>query len=148
MTDVISKYGTLHTVNDEAITDAMLKRFTELPEARHQDMWIRDAMVGDVGIFIDDRYENKVIEVVMGADETSVTTLFQTSPIFFSRKELADARKDIMFEIGAVTGSLPSMIAIQDEGRGRDVTLREMSTAQLIDILLMAREGKFGLGKV
>jgi hypothetical protein len=148
MTDVISKYGTLHTINDEVMTDAMLKRFTELPEARHQDLWIRDAVVGDVGIFIDDRYPNKVIEVVMGAEESSVTTLFETSPIFFSRSELADARKDIMLEIGVATASLPSMIAIKDEGRGRDVVLREMSTAQLIDILVMARKGQFGLGKV
>lgn len=148
MTDVISKYGTLHTVNDETITDVMLKRFTELPEARHQDLWIRDPIVGDVGIFVDDRYPNKVIEVVMGSDESSVTTLFQTSPIFFSRSELADARKDIMTEIGVATMSLPSSIAIKDEGRGRDVTLREMSTAQLIDILLMAQKGQFGLGKV
>lgn len=147
MTDVINKYGTLHTINDEEITDAMLERFTNLPAERHQDMWIRDALVGDVGIFVDDRYPNKVIEVVMGADESSVTTLFQTSPIFFSRKELADARKDIMTEIGVVTMSLPSSIAVQDVGRGRDVVLREMSTAQLIDILVMARKGQFGSGK-
>lgn len=145
MTDVISKYGTLHTINDEVITDAMLERFTNLPAGRHQDMWIRDQVVGDVGIYADTRYPNKIIEVVMGADESSVTTLFEASPIFFSRKELAEARKDIITEIGVATMSLPSLIAVKDEGRGRDVILREMSTAQLIDILAMARKGQFGL---
>ena len=142
---VIEKYGKLNTINDEVTTDEMLKRFTNQPYERHQDMWIRDAVAGDVGLYMDTHYPNKVIEVVMGAEESSVTTLFETNPIFFSRAELAKARKDLITEIGVATMSLPSNVAIRDEGRGRDVYLREMSTAQLIDLLEMAKAGKFGI---
>jgi hypothetical protein len=146
MIDVIQKYGKLVTINDANTTDEMLKRFTELPESRHHDMWIRDSAVGDVGIYLNSEFDGKVLEVVIGRDETLVSTLFASNPIFSSRKELAEARKHLINEIGAVTMSLPSQIAIKDEGRGREVSLREMSTAQLIDILDMARAGNFGMG--
>lgn len=136
---IISKYGKLKTINDEARTDAMLKQFTEQPYERHQDMWIRDAVVGNVGVFKQDNY---VIEVVMGSEDSSVTTLFDYNPIFSMRTELAEARKELIIEIGAATMSLPSRVAIHDEGRGRDVFLREMSTAQLIDVYEQARKGQ------
>lgn len=145
MTDVIKKYGMLTTLNDEVVTDELLKQFIELPEPVHHDIWIRDAYVGNVGVYMNDRHPDKLIEVVMGADESSVTTLFARNPIFYSRTELADARKDIINEIGAVTQTLPSVIGVHDVGRGRDVMLREMSTAQLLDILAQARNGQFGI---
>lgn len=141
---IVSKYGNLHTINDEIITDTMLARFTALPADKHRDMWIRDAVAGDVGLYMDSQYVNKVIEVVMGSNESSVTTLFEINPIFFSRHDLALARKDLITEIGVATMSLPSNVAVWDEGRGCDVMLREMSTAQLIDLSEMAKNGKFG----
>lgn len=141
---IVSKYGNIHTINDEVITDTMLERFIALPEERHRNMWIRDAIAGDVGLYMDLQYVNKVIEVVMGSSESSVTTLFKINPIFFSRRDLTLARKDLITEIGVATMSLPSNVAVWDEGRGRDVLLREMSTAQLIDLAEMAKNGKFG----
>ena len=141
----VSKYDGLKTVNEEVITDEMLKRLVETSPERQQDWWIRDVLVGNVCVYFDDRYPDYVLELVMGAEESSVSTLFMRHPTFTARKSLAGARKELITEIGVATMSLPSRVAIRDEGRGRDVALAEMSTAQLVDILASATVGKLAV---
>lgn len=142
---IIDESKSLKTVNDAVRTDEMLERMVNEPLGRQRDMWIRDGVVGDVCMYLDNRYPENMIECVMGGAESSVTTLFLKHPAFASRERVTALRKELITEIGVATMSLPSNIAIRDEGRGRDVYLKEMSTAQLIDILEMAKNGKFGV---
>lgn len=139
MNTMLDKCSKLKTVNNNAIADEMLKRLTENP---HTGLWVREPdTIGDVALFHDDRYKGMFIEVVvgLGADVSCVTTLFEDNGLLRGAEELKAMRKELMTEIGVLTRSLPSAVAIHDEGRGRDVHLREMGTAQLYDILIQAK---------
>lgn len=127
-------------ITDNAKVDAMLRILIEIPPSEQNDLWLRNdpRRVGDFCLFRHGSYPGVVLEYVQGGKQDSVTTLYQHSPEFSTRESAAALRRDLMREIAAVTLSIPDSIGIFDHGREREVFLREMGTAQLVDTLARA----------
>ena len=132
---ILTKYRSINPLIDDATTDAMLKVLVEIPASAQQRFWIRSQAVGNVCIYTQDDHPGKVLEYVQGSQEDSVTTLYSANGVFNDLSTLEKVRSDLINEIGAVLMRLPSTIGVMDQGRGRQVALKELGTAQLIDTL-------------
>lgn len=132
---VLEKYRSLRHVNDENIVNAIFDRLIVIPANQQGQYWIRDAEAGQICTYEDDRFPGKVLEYVMGTQEDSVSTLYEGHPIFESRARLVDVRKEIIAEIARLFLAVPSVLTLWDDGRGRQVHLRELGTLQLLDML-------------
>lgn len=132
---LIHQYNSLiRPANDPAATDRLLRVLVDLtPEDQH-DFWFRDGRAGAVCLYRNEEIApGKVLEYVQGSREDSITTLYNATELFQSRRRLIDTRNQIITEIAAGLMSLPDAVGFWDEGRERDVRLKEMGTAQLID---------------
>lgn len=132
MKNTITRARELATVNDENVTHQMLEKLVSLP--REMQRWLYDNFSGNLCVFDSPEWPNRVIEYVFSDEGDSVTTLFEGHPTFNSLGELQKIRTELIQEIAQHYRGLPNMIALNDEGRGRLVMLREMSTAQLADV--------------
>lgn len=135
MSYALNKYRDLRYKHDEKITEAIMASMVALSFAEQRDLWIFDQDAGILCVYQDPRFPQYVIEYIKGSDEDSVTTLFETAPLFGDRSRLREARIEIMQEIASHFLSLPSVLTVYDEGRGRQVYLRELGTMQLLDVL-------------
>lgn len=129
------KHRSIKPLNDDATTDKMLAILVEIPNHKQEGFWIRAESAGSVCLFKHESFPGKVIEYVLGSRHDSVTTLYEENPAFATKRSLEDTRNDLIGEIAKVLMALPSTIAVYDAGREREVVLRELGTAQLIDTL-------------
>lgn len=132
---VLSKYRGIRPLNDDATTDGMLRILVCIHPTQQQRWWIRNQDTGFICVFTHEMFPGKVIEYVQGTQEDSVTTLYEMHPVFANLAQLEQVRRELMTEIGVKLLALPSTILIYDAGREREVSLKEMGTAQLIDFL-------------
>lgn len=132
---VLALYRALKPLNDDATTDKMLSILIEIPNDAQSGFWIRDEKAGNVCLFKHDSFPNKVLEYVQGSADDSVSTLYEEHAIFATLRALTEARNYLIMEIGSVLMALPSTVAVYDGGRERQVVLRELGTAQIIDTL-------------
>ena len=132
---ILTKYHAITPLIDDETTDSMLKVLVEIPAHEQQRFWMRNQAVGNVCIYTSDAHPGKIIEYVQGSQEDSVTTLYAANTIFNDLAVLEKVRSDLINEIGAVLMRLPSTIGVYDNGRGRQIALKELGTAQLMDTL-------------
>ena len=123
----------IRPVSDEATVNKLLAILVELTPEQQRDMWFRDARAGAVCLFSHESATGLILEYVQGSRDDSISTLYTATDLFRSRQALIDARNTMMTEIAATSFSLPGAIGYYDEGREREVSLKEMGTAQLID---------------
>jgi len=132
---VLEKYRTIAPSNDQQIVEAMWRKMLDLTEEQAKFRWHKSEETGFVFLFTDERYPGYVLEYVQGTKNDSVTTLYKYSREFATLKTLAGVREDLIREIGRVLLSIPGAVLVRDEGREREVTLKELGTAQLQDVL-------------
>ncbi|WP_374335347.1 hypothetical protein [Methyloversatilis sp.] len=132
---VLSKYRGLTPLNNQEIVDGLWRHMTQLsvPEAKHR--WFKSEDYGFVFLFSHDDYPNVVLEYVQGSRDDSVTTIYAHTREVASLEALSNMRKELINEIGAVLLALPQSVVVRDEGREREVALKELGTAQLVDVL-------------
>lgn len=136
----IHRYNSLiRPVNDEATVNLLLAALVDMTPEQQRDFWFRDATAGAVCLFANELAPGKILEYVQGGRDDSITTLYEGTSLFASRQAVIDARSTMMTEIAASLLSLPSAVGFYDEGREREVALKEMGTAQLIDQWARAR---------
>lgn len=124
----------IRPVSDEQTVNRLLSILVELTPEAQKDFWFRDERAGNVCLFAHESAPGKILEYVQGRRDDSITTLYVVSAVFASRQALIDARNDMMTEISAGMFTIPGAIGIFDEGREREVYLKEMGTAQLLDL--------------
>lgn len=132
---ILFKLRDLKPINDEPLVNKMLEILVAIPNEKQDDLWTRTQGAGNVCMFKHSITPGKVIEYVQGSKDDSVTTLYEGHPIFSSLKALTEARLDLISEIATVTMALPGTVVVRDAGRGRECFLRELGTAQLMDVL-------------
>lgn len=131
----LHKYRSLKPVNDEPTTNKLLTILVEIPNAGQEGFWIRTNDAGYVCLFQHDSVPGRLVEYVQGSQDDSVTTLYELNPVFATLQSLKDCRNDLISEIGRVLLALPNTVTVHDEGRERQLFLRELGTAQLMDVL-------------
>lgn len=125
---------------DDALMHEMMEEMAQ--NNKDQQDWMIDADYGVVCIFRNEtRWPGKIIEYVKGSKGDSISSLYEASPALATARDLGRVRKDLILEIAAKMQALPSRIGINDAGRERAVPLREMGTAQLIDMLAKLTTG-------
>lgn len=125
----------LRPKTDVAAVERLWTILTEMtPEEQHR-FWIRDPKAGQVCLFEHESAPGVVLEYVAGSKQDSVSTLYEAATVVGSKQALIDVRTFLITEIAVIFGGLPSAMGFHDAGRGRDVFLREMGTAQLLDEL-------------
>lgn len=97
----------------------------------------RDKEAGAFFLFAgESRGEKLILEVVLSPDgKDTVSTVYQPHGIFNSPGTLIEARKQLIDEVSKRIGLPAESIGIDDRARGRSVSLNELPTGQLIDLL-------------
>lgn len=133
---ILEKYRDLCPVNDEKTVNALLGLMVELPSSRWSDLFAQSRAGGRLYMFRHESHPNRAVEYVPdNAQDTSVSTLYAEHPIFESRQKLLDAREEIIGAIDHLLMAIPNTATVRDDGRGREFTLPELGTAQLLDVL-------------
>ena len=137
MNSLIKKYTHgLNVLND---TDAAQEIFRRGAHERASKISaiVQPESIGTIAVFSDqERHPGKIVEVVSSLDgEDACMTLYMENPIFGELTKLAELRKEVICAIGSRFVSLPGLMTVMDEARGKKVLLREMGTAQLLDLL-------------
>ncbi|MPS48499.1 hypothetical protein [Methylobacillus sp.] len=138
---VLDKYrGVRHRqagdIQDEGVLNSMLGKLTKMSKIDQQQFWSQDNVAGNVCLYTNSEHPGVILEYVWSNQaKDSITTLYHPHSIFNTRGDLIKARTDLIMEIGSGLQMLPSMVQINDEGRGRLTYLAEMGTMQLIDTL-------------
>lgn len=132
---VLTKYRNLRPMNNQEIVDGMWRHMVALtvPEAEHR--WLKSEDTGFVFLYTHKDYPNVVLEYVQGSKNDSVTTIYEYSTEVSSLDQVRKVREELINEIGRVLLALPSTVVVRDEGREREVALKELGTAQLMDVL-------------
>lgn len=96
---------------------------------------IKSPTVGDIALFQWEKYPQHIMEIVIATNgEDCVTTLYEYDSIFANIAEYEEVRWKLITEIAGLYSALPSAIRFTD-GRDRQIEMKEMGTAQLIDNL-------------
>ena len=132
---ILSKYRALTPVSDEAAVNDMWQMMMELTVPEAAPRWLKSEDTGYVFRFTSSKYPQYVLEYVQGSKQDSVTTLYRASPEVASLESISKVRSDLINEVGSVLMALPSTVVVGDAGREREVALKEMGTAQLVDLL-------------
>jgi hypothetical protein len=133
---ILTKYRNVRPVsNDEAKVEAMWRLMTGMTYYDARPRWSHSPDTGNVFLLIHDDFPGYVLEYVMGTENDSVTTLYEASADVGSLSAVAQMRADLINEIGSILLALPSTVVVWDQGRERELTLKELGTAQLIDTL-------------
>lgn len=133
---ILTKYREVRPTFDESQVNTLQIELLKTTDAERINGFVRDDMGGTFCVFTDSAVPNRVLEYVKGSEQDSVSTLYEnTSPIFSDLGALRMARRELIGEIGARLGRLPSTISVYDGGREREVALNELGTAQLMDVL-------------
>lgn len=137
MNHLIEQYSRRLTVlHDPDTTETIFRRGVNENDTTISAL-VQPQTVGVVAIFSDqERYPGKVVEVVSSQDGSDACmTLFANDSIFGDLTKLEALRKELIYAIASRFTALPGLLTIMDEERGKKVLLREMGTAQLIDLL-------------
>lgn len=133
---IYEKYRSLHPVNEEAVTNAILQQMVNAPQRELGDFYAQDPKLGQFYLVRDSDHPGKVLEYVPDAQrDTSVTTLYLDHPCLATRQALLDARKEIIEAIERTCLAMPGTMTVGDQGRGKEFHLFELGTAQLLDVL-------------
>lgn len=133
------KYKDVHAIMGEkanVMVSEVVQSFEEKPKA---DMLARYAASGKGGmVYIltnGQKAPGKIVEHVMGLDQTTISCLYEPHPIFSSPGDLLRAREDLIEQLERANNAAPGKLQMMDEGRGRPVFLQEMCFAQLKDLV-------------
>jgi hypothetical protein len=138
MYPALQQFADVVVVNSERIAHELSLAFRDKTSKQSQ----RDAFAGnaDTGWFYlvrrDDMHTDSVMETVMSPDHgDAITSVYKNHPIFSDKSELLRARDRLIRAISEKVGLSREAIGVDDEGRGRALLLKELSTGQLIDLL-------------
>lgn len=132
---VLTKYRTIRPVNDIDATNSLLSILVEIANEQQNRFWVRSEVTGAVCLFKHDSHPSRVLEYVQGSKDDSVTTLYEENSFMTDCGQLSRVREELINEIGIVLMALPSTVAVHDGGRDRQAMLKELGTAQLMDVL-------------
>lgn len=91
--------------------------------------------VGFFWLYSHESHPDKVMECVVSTAGDAISSTYIVNPIFASLGELLNARERLINALVEKTGLPIESIGVDDPGRGRVLSLPELSTGQLIDLL-------------
>lgn len=137
MDNLIEQYSRQLTVlHDPDTAEAIFKRGVHENEGKISAI-VQPETVGVIAIFSDqENNPGKIVEIAHSLNgNDACMTLYTNDSIFGELSKLADLRQKLIYAISGRFMALPGLLTVMDEARGKKVLLREMGTAQLIDLL-------------
>lgn len=145
MIDLNKYFKDFDPVNDQTMIEEGWAHLVQMPPREQKERSREDEFAGRVlllPLWDTDKREHFFLEYVKCLEdirEDSVTTLYHQSQQVKDLDSLLAARKELITEVAARFQALPSTMTVFDAGRQREVWLRELGTAQLVDILAMSQ---------
>lgn len=132
---VLEKYA--RRVIPAPASDALINEYkTHLKENQNGIRIDNSSTSGNVVLFQWKKYPQFVLEIVMGnKGEDCAVALYNYESIFDDIGEYSDMRWALITEIASVYSALPSSIRFDDGRDRKNLEMKEMVTAQLIDNL-------------
>lgn len=136
------KYKDLVVVNNSERVLALSLALRKLPRAKQRDYFAGSTKAGYFYLFRDDSIDPKVVmECVVSTAGDAISSLYMNHPCNAERNTLVRAREELVVDLARKIGLSIENVGIEDEARGRSLSLGELSTGQLID-LMAERMGK------
>jgi hypothetical protein len=137
---VLEKYRHIVVVNGEVPLFHLSNKLRGLPPDQQRQHLGGDNKVGWFYLIGDcEKSPNMVLEsVVSPVGGDSVNSVYMGDPIFASIGELMRARNELIAALAEKIGLSVEAIGIEDVTRGRALSLSELATGQLIDMLAEA----------
>lgn len=133
---VFDKYRHLVVVNSERIALELSEQMRKLPQDDPSLVKGGTRSSGFAWLFNHPMHPDKVLEsVVSPFDKSVVTSIYMGHPMFGSIGEWVKARQEIIGAISEKVGLSIESIGVDDEARGESLSLIELSTGQLLDLL-------------
>lgn len=133
----LDRYRHLVAVNNDRMVLQLSQKLQALPREHQAKLMVRDVRkAGCFWLFRDPVLPGKVMEcVVSPAGMDSVTSLYMDCAELATIADLQRMRCDLIDAVAASVGLSVEAVGIDDPARGRPLSLPELSTAQLIDLL-------------
>lgn len=133
---VLSAYRDLVVVNSDQIALEISVDFKKKSEAEQRQFFGGSHQTGFTWIIRSDSLHlDKVMETVVSPTGDAITSLYINHRIFDSQGDLLRARKLLIAAVAQRVGLSPEAAGVDDSGRGRVLSLYELSTGQLVDLL-------------
>ena len=118
-------------------TDTIIKEYREhLAKDQSGIRIVKSPTAGDVVLFQWGKYPQFVLEIVIGAKgEDCAIALYHHESLFDDVGEYERCRWELISEIAGIYSALPSSIRFDDGRDRKNLQMKEMATAQLIDNL-------------
>ncbi len=133
--DTLSQYADVVVVNSAKIALEIALTLKQQPQHTQRDAFAGSRETGHFYLYRLDKFPDTVFECVASPDGDAITSLYKNHRIFGSAGELMRARGQLIAAISEKVGLSAESIGIDDPGRGRALSLNELSTGQLIDTL-------------
>lgn len=133
--DILQAYSDVVVVNAPKIALEIALALKAQSLAVQRATFAGDAESGPFYLYRIDKFPDTVFECMASTDGDAISSLYKNHRIFNSGGELMRARKFLIRAIAEKVGLSAESIGIDDPGRGRALSLRELATGQLIDVL-------------
>lgn len=131
----LSKYRDIVAVNSERIALELSQHLRKETQEAQRAVFGGHYNFGFFWLYRHDSHPDKVMECVVSPQGDAITSVYKNHSAFASIGELLRARTELIAAIAEKVGLSAEAMGISDPGRGRELSLSELSTCQLIDLL-------------
>ena len=134
---VLEAFRDVVVINGNRIALEMSLDLRDGPAGDMTKAFAGNADTGYFYLYRSPKHPDNVMETVVSREhKDGITSVYKGNHrIFGSNGELMRARLRLITEIAAEVGLSPQAVGIDDPGRGRQMSLQELGTGQLIDLL-------------
>jgi hypothetical protein len=134
--ETLERYRNVVVVNSPRVNLELSQHLRKLPVDMQRARFGGRYGVGFFWLFSHSEvHPDKVMECVVSTAGDAISSTYLVHPMFASLGELLTARENLIKALTEKIGLSIESIGIDDPGRGRALSLPELSTGQLIDIL-------------
>lgn len=132
---VLEKYS--RVVLPVNLAESVVKEYREYLKNDQSGLkQMKSYTAGDAALFKWSKYPQWVMEIVLGkGGEDCAIAVYHSDSIFNDIDTYERMRQDIIYEIASLFSALPSSIRFDDGRDRKNLEMRELGTAQLLDEL-------------
>lgn len=133
--ETLDRFRNIVVVNAQRTALEISQHLRRLPLNEQRQHFGGDYGSGYLYLYRHDSHPDKVMETVVSPQGEAITSIYINSPELATIGEVIKMRQALIRAIAERVGLSAGLIGVEDEGRGRQLGLAELSTGQLIDVL-------------
>lgn len=138
--EILQRFQTVQVASGKADeTYSMLGKLLQSPPYLLNSKYVESPIAGKLLLDSQTTDDGKqyVLEVVIGKRaEDVIGTLYLPNPMMNVTSEWIRHREELIMLAAKLFNADPMNLGVNDEGRGREVFIREMGTAQIMDVCI------------